>query len=143
MASLHAESGEIDLALKELDQTIALKREIGQDDWTAQSIVQAADLAYQKGDLASARRLIEQARQIFAAAHKLTSVVNATNFLAVIARDEEKLDEAAKYAEEALILARKSGNLGAVSGSARTFASVRVKQNKLTEARTLIDEVEA
>jgi CHAT domain-containing protein len=143
LASLHAESGEVDQALRKLNETIAIKRTIGQDDWTAQSLVQAADLQHQKGDLMAARQLVEQARQIFAAAHKLTSVVNATNFLAVIARDEDKFDDAAKYAEEALILARKSGNIGAVSGSARTFASVRVKQNKLAEARTLIDEAEA
>src|SRR5437764_2372735 len=50
MASVHADSGEIDLALKELDETVAIKRSIGQDDWTAQSLVQGADLAYQKGD---------------------------------------------------------------------------------------------
>ena len=139
-ASLHAESGEVELALKELDEAIAIKRNIGQDEWTAQSLVQAADLAHTKGDYATARHNVEQARQIFAASHKLTSVVNATGFLAIIARDEEKLDEAAKYAEEALLLARKTGNLGAVSGAARTFASIRVKQNRLGEAKTLIEE---
>jgi CHAT domain-containing protein len=139
-ASLHAESGEVDLALKELTEAIEIKRSIGQDDWTAQSLLQAADLAHSRGDVASARHLLEQARQIFAAAHKLNSVVSATGFLAVIARDEGKLDEAGKYAEEALLLARKTGNLGAVSGSARALASVRVKQNKLDEAKTLIDE---
>lgn len=48
LASLHAESGEVDLALKELNETIALKRSMGQDDWTAQSLIQAADLEYQK-----------------------------------------------------------------------------------------------
>ena len=140
MASLHAESGEVDLALKELNETIAIKRSIGQDDWTAQSLLQAADLAHSKGDTANARHLLEQARQIFAAAHKLNSVVSATQFLAVIARDEGKLDEAGSRAEEALLLARKTGNLGAVSGSARALASIRVKQNKLDEAKTLIEE---
>ena len=143
MASLHAESGEIDLALKELNDTIELKRSIGQDDWTAQSLLQAADLAHQKGDSANARHMLEQARQIFAAAHKLNSVVSATGFLAIVARDEEKLDEAAPRAEEALALARKTGNLAAVSGAARTFASIRLKQNKLDEAKTLIDEAAA
>jgi CHAT domain-containing protein len=143
MASLHADSGELDKALKELDEAIAIKREIGQDEWTAQSIIQAADLAYQKGDLDGAARLVGQARQIFGAAHKLNSVVNATNFLAVIARDQDKLDEAAKHAEEAVVLARKTGNLGAVSGSTRTFASIRVKQNKLDEAKALVDEAQA
>jgi CHAT domain-containing protein len=140
LASLHAESGEVDLAMKELTETIAIKRDIGQDDWTAQSLLQAADLAHTKGDNANARHLLEQARQIFAAAHKLTSVVSATGFLAVIARDEGKLDEAASRAEEALLLARKLSNSGAVSGSARTLASIRVKQNKLDEAKALIDE---
>lgn len=143
LASLHAESGEVELALKELNEAIAVKRAIGQDDWTAQSLVQAADLEYQKGDTAKARPLVEQARQIFAAAHKLNNVVQATGFLAIIARDEEKFDEAARHAEEALLLARKTGNLGAVSGAARTFASIRVKQNKLDEARTLIEEAQA
>jgi CHAT domain-containing protein len=143
LASLHAESGEVDRASKELNETIAIKRNIGQDDWTAQSLLQAADLAHQTGDLANARHLLEQARQIFAAAHKLNSVVSATGFLAIIARDEEKLDEAAARAEEALLLARKTGNLGAVSGSARTFASIRVKQNKLDEAKALIEEAQA
>src|SRR6202521_2281342 len=143
MASVHAESGEVDLAVKELNDTIALKRSIGQDDWTAQSLIQAADLAYQKGDMADARHFVEQARQIFAAAHKLNSVVSATGFLAVIARDENKLEEAASRAEEALLLARKTGSLAAVSGAARAFASIRVKQNKLDEAKVLIEEARA
>ena len=143
LASLHAESGEVELAVRELDEAIALKRSIGQDDWTAQSLMQAADLAHQKDDLVNARKFLEQARQIFAAAHKLNSVVSATGFLAIIARDENKLDEAASRAEEALLLARKTGNLGAVSGAARTFASIRLKQNKIDEAKALIDEAQA
>jgi CHAT domain-containing protein len=140
LASLHAESGEVDLALKELNETIAIKRDIGQDDWTAQSLLQAADLAHVKGDSANARHLLEQARQIFAAAHKLNSVVSATQFLTVIAGDEGKLDEAASRGREALLLARKTGNFSAVSGSARALASILVKQNKLDEAGTLLDE---
>jgi CHAT domain-containing protein len=143
LASVHAESGEIDLARKELDEAIAIKRSIGQDESTAQSLIQAADLAYQQADVEKARRFVEQSRQIFAAAHKLNSVANAINFLAVIARDEGKLDEAATRAEEGLGLARKNGNWAAVSGSARVFASIRVKQNKLEEARSLIQEAEA
>ena len=142
LASLHAESGEIDLAMKELNEAIALKRSIGQDDWTAQSLIQAADLAHTRGDSVNARQLVEQARQIFAAAQKLNHVVNATGFLAIIARDEEKFDEAAGRAEEALLLARKTANLGALSGAARTFASIRVKQNKLEEAKKLIEEAQ-
>jgi CHAT domain-containing protein len=140
MASLHAESGEVELAKKELDETIALKRNIGQDDWTAQSLVQAADLANTKGDTGSARNFLEQARQIFAAARKLNHVVSATGFLAVIARDEGKLEEAAARAEEALVLARKTGNLTATSGAARTFASIRLKENKLDDAKKLVEE---
>lgn len=143
LASLHAESGEVDLALRELTETIAIKRDIGQDDWTAQSLLQAADLAHAKGDTAHARNLLEQARQIFAAAHKLNSVVSAIQFLTVIAGDEGKLDEAASRGGEALLLARKTGNLGAVSGSARALASIRVKQNKLDEAKTLLEEAHA
>ncbi|MFL6589084.1 MAG: CHAT domain-containing protein [Chthoniobacterales bacterium] len=142
-ASLHTESGEVDLATRELNETISFKRKIGQDEWTAQSLIQAADLANTKGDTASARHFLEQARQIFAAAHKLNSVVSATGYLALIARDEDKLDEAAKFAEEALLLARKTGNLGLLSGAARTFASIRVKQNRIPEAKTLIEEARA
>src|SRR5208282_4338418 len=61
--------------------------------------------------------------------------------LAILARDAGHLDEAADHAQEALVLARKTGNLAVLASSARTFASVRLRQNKLPEAQELIDEV--
>lgn len=81
MAYLHAESGEVDLARKELNETIAIKRSIGRDESTAQTLQQAASLAYDTGDDETARHDVEQARQIFAAAQKLQNVVSATDFL--------------------------------------------------------------
>ena len=140
IASLHADSGEVDLALKELNETIAIERSIGKDENTAQTLQQAASLAYDTGDNETARHDIEQARQIFAAAQRLQNVVSATAFLAILARDAGQLDAAADYAQEAAELARKTGNLGAVASSARTFASIRLRQNKLPEAKELIDE---
>jgi CHAT domain-containing protein len=143
MASLHAESGEVELALKELNEAIVHKRSAGQNEGAAQLLLELANLSCEKGDLEGARRNAEQARQIFAGSHRLLGVVSATNFLAVIARDEGKLDEAAARAGEALLLARKTGNLSAVTNTARVFASIRLKQNKLSEARTLIEEARA
>jgi CHAT domain-containing protein len=140
MAYLHADSGEVELAMKELNETIAIKRRIGRDESTAQSLQQAASLAYDTGDNETARHDVEQARQIFAAAHQLQNVVSATDFLAILARDAGQLDAAADYAQEALLLARKTGNNAAVASSARTLASIRLKQNKLPEAKVLIDE---
>jgi CHAT domain-containing protein len=137
---LHADSGEADLALRELNETIAIERRIGRDENTAQSLQQAASLAYDTGDNETARRDVEQARQLFAAAQKLQNVVSTTDFLAILARDAGQLDKAADYSQEALQLARKTGNLAALAGSARTFASIRLKQNKLPEAKGLIDE---
>jgi CHAT domain-containing protein len=140
IAYLHAESGEVDLALKELNETIVLERSIGRDENTAQTLQQAASLAYDMGDNETAKHDIEQARQIFAAARRLPNVVSATDFLAILARDAGQLDAAADYAQEASELARKTGNIGAVASSARTLASIRLRQNKLPEAKELIDE---
>src|SRR5205085_3003330 len=42
LAYLQAESGEVDLALKELSEVIGIKRSIGDDEWTAQSLLQVA-----------------------------------------------------------------------------------------------------
>jgi CHAT domain-containing protein len=140
---LHAESGEEDLALKELNDTIALQRQIGRDENTAQSLQQAASLAYDTGDNETARHDVEQARRIFATAQKLQNVVSTTDFLAILARDEGRLEAAADYSQEALQLARKTGNLAARAASARTFASVRLKQNRLPEAKELIEEAAA
>ena len=50
LASLHAESGEVDLALKELNETIAIKRRSGRTTGPRNRCIQAADLAYVKGD---------------------------------------------------------------------------------------------
>ena len=140
MAYLHAESGEVELALKELNETIAIERSIGRDESTAQSLQQAASLAYDTGDNETARHDVEQARQIFAAAQKLQNVVSATDFLAILARDAGQLDKAADHAQEALLLARKTGNIAVLASSARTFASIRLRENKLPEAKELIDE---
>jgi CHAT domain-containing protein len=137
---LHAESGEVDLALKELNETIAIQRHLGRDENTAQSLQQAASLAYDAGDNETAKRDVEQARKIFAAAQRLPSVVSATDFLAILARDAGQLDAAAEYAQQALQLARQTGNLTALASSARTFASIRLKQGKLPEAKGLIEE---
>ena len=143
LAYLHTEGGQVDLALKELDEAIKIKRELGQDENSANSLQQSAGLLYDKGDLEKARRYVEQARQIFAGAHRVQGVVSCTSFLAVIARDGGQLDEAARWAQEALELAGKTGNSGSVSGTARTFASIRLKQGRVPEARTLVEQAMA
>ncbi|MEP6822149.1 MAG: CHAT domain-containing protein [Chthoniobacterales bacterium] len=143
LADLHADSGQVDLAVKELDEAIKLKREIGQDESSANSLMQAARLLYDKEDFAKARPYVEQARQIFAGAHRLPGVMSATSFLALLARDSGQLDEAARFAEEALQLAAKTGNFGAQSGTARTLASIRLRQSKVADAQTLIEQASA
>ena len=143
LAQLHANSGDLELATKELIEAVAIKRTIGADESTANSLLQLADMAFGKGQMESARNSVEQARQIFAGAQNLNSVVGATRFLAVIARDENKLDEAASRADEAMLLARKTGNLSQVSSCARTFATIRLAQKKIDEATKLIEEARA
>jgi len=69
VAFVHAESGEVDRALKELNETIAIQRSIGKDENTAQSLQQAGSLAYDTGDNETARHDVELARRIFAAAN--------------------------------------------------------------------------
>jgi CHAT domain-containing protein len=137
---VHAESGEVDLALKELNETIAIQRSLGRDENTAQSLQQAASLAYDTGDNETARHDVELARRIFAAAQRLQNVVSSTDFLAILARDAGQLEVAAGYAQEALHLARQTGNFASVASAARTSASICLKQNKLLEAKELIDE---
>lgn len=143
LADLHADSGQVDQAVKELDEAIKIKREIGQDESSANSLMQAARLLYDKEDFAKARPYVEQARQIFAGARRLPGVMSATSFLALLARDSGQLEEAARFAEEALQLAVRTGNFGAQSGTARTLASIRLRQSKIAEAQTLIEQASA
>src|SRR5260370_36199776 len=58
----------------------------------------------------------------------------------MLAREGGQFDEAADHAQEALLLARKTGNIAVLASSARTFASIRLRQNKLPEAKELVDE---
>ena len=142
-ADLHAESGQFELALKELDESIEIKRQIGQLEASANSLMQAGRLAYDQGDLEKARPYVEQARKIFAGARSLPSVVSATSFLALLARDSGQINDAARFAEEALQLAMKTGNFGAQGATARTFASIRLKQKKVAEAKALLAQATA
>lgn len=143
LADLHAESGQLELALKELDEVIKLKREIGQLESSANSLMQAARLLYDQGDLEKARPYVEQARKIFAGARRLPGVVSSTGFLALLARDAGQIDDAARFAEEALQLAIKTGNFGAQGATARTFASIRLRQSKVPEAKALLVQATA
>jgi CHAT domain-containing protein len=143
LAALHADTGELDQSLKELDEAIQIKRALGEDRSTAQLLQQAAGLSFEKGDLETARRRVEQARKIFVGARRLPSVVTATSFLAVLARDAGQIEDAARFSEEALTLARKTGNFATVAGAARISASIRLKENKPAEARVLLEEAQA
>jgi tetratricopeptide (TPR) repeat protein len=143
LADLHIESGELQRALEELEQAIQLNRQIGDLEPSANCLTQAARLLFEQGDLEKARPYVEQARKIFASAQRLPGVVSSTSFLALLARDAGQIEDAARFAEEALQLAVKTGNFGAQGATARTFASIRLKQSKLPEATALLAQATA
>ena len=120
MAVVHSSSGELDVALGEINEVIAMHRAAGEDEDAAVALVNAATIYGERNDNTAAQRYLEQALRLYAGAQDLSGVVTATLYLAILARRENKLPEAATGATEALSWRAR---LATLAGSARPRAA--------------------
>lgn len=121
-------------------ERIALLHQLGSDGGAASALFQAGRLFYEEGRWPEARQRIETARRLWASAQNLHGVLNALGTLALVEREEGRFAEAAARADEALTLARHLGGRDQIAWAQRTLASIRLRQNQIAAADTLLQE---
>ena len=140
IATLHADSGQIDQALSEENQVIQAKRALGES--AATELNNAASWYQEKGDPQTARAYLRQAQQSYQTSHDLRGVVAATLALASLAYEAGRYDESEAGARQALAFAQETGDLGWQGAATRQLAAVAWKTNHLEAADALLVRAE-
>jgi tetratricopeptide (TPR) repeat protein len=143
MAVVYADTGETEKALSLNEEVIKLRRQIKDDPELALALLNQAGLFKDKGDYDSAMTYVMQARQIFVSEQDVRGLILTTGALAGAAYHAEHWEDAARYAQDALTLARKMGNQMWIGSAARALGNVRLKQGQLEAAHTLAREAAA
>lgn len=143
IAEIHADNGQTDLALQEFQDVLNQYKALGDDEGTAVILSNMAGIYAEKGDYEKALRDTVLARQILISKQNLNKVILTDLHIASLNRKLEHIAESEDYTNQALILARKTGNLDLTASSERTLASIRIKQNALKDAKTLLDDAES
>ncbi len=150
-AATHADSGETDLAIKEITAIGKLWRDLGDDESIVSSLMSGLVIyavLYEKGELqkeqmTAAKPYAEQARRIFLSTQNPRGLAGTTVNLAKLDNEIGDLDSAARYGEEGLNLARKMGDASQIADAAGTLAKTRLKQSRPDEAMKLLDEAQS
>lgn len=140
LASLHEATGQFELAKKETEQALKLKELLATDlRKDERSLWEAALAAYHQGDLQKSERYARQSQQLFAASQS-SQEASVTRFLARLALETGRVDEASRYAREAHQGALKSGSFSEISAASRMLAETLLEQKKLDESAAALEE---
>jgi len=143
MAYLHAVIGELDLADDEAAQAVASYRALGKDEATGGALLLQASIREESGHAQNAIPLMRQVLQFVVAEQNINRMIAALGELSFLSAEAGNFDEAARYASQALPLARASGNFGNIGMSARDRAAARIKQKQFAEVEPLLREAQA
>ena len=142
IAALHAETGQIAPAQAEFGEVVAQLTALGEEEGAASALQNLSGIYQVQGELEKAKNYTLQARQIFIGTQNLRSVVNTGLSLSSLARRQDQWDEAEKYAQEALALARTVGDLGWLNQALQEMAKIRLQQKRPQDALVFLQESE-
>ncbi len=150
LAATHADSGETEVALREIKEIAPQLRNLGGETGISASLVSTIAvyaILYERGEIsraqiAEARTYAEQFQRVAMATQDIGNMAQANHFLAVIDNELDNLPTASANAEEYLSAARKIGDASEISDANVLLAKVRLKQKRLDEAVPLLDEAD-
>ena len=137
---LHIDVGEVEKGLADLEESIKLWREQGYGDRAGIALINTASIYGERGQDEESQHRIATARQLFTLSQNLSGLMWVNQLASIQAREAGQFEEAATRAEDALNLARQVGNIDYQAMALRTLGAARVKQNRLPEAATLLND---
>lgn len=110
LGSVSMEEGNLEEAQGLFERSRLLWHDLGDEEQAMGKVISLGIIRYKQGDLAEARRLIQEGTTYFWSIDNKLGLVSSLPYLAFIARDEKRFDEERAYYEEALALQQETGN---------------------------------
>ena len=140
IASMHQGRGEIVQAQTLYNDSLKIKRELGNQLGIATTLHELGRLAHSQGDIPQARRLYDESLEISRAQGGHTKIAGTLHNLAVIAQHQGEIDEARELYRESLEIAKDIGDDNGVAKTLHQLANLASDQGELDEARRLYNE---
>ena len=123
-----------------LEESLTIKRQLGDQQGIAGSLINLGLVASDQGDLADARALYEQGLTILRPLGHQEFIANALNNLGLVASAQGDYAGARALQEESLTIRRQLGDQGGISASLGNLGVVAQAQGDYVEARALSEE---
>ena len=132
--------GEVKRAQALLEESVALRRRLGDKQALAGSLRHLGSLTFDRGDLGTTLAHYEESLALFREVDDEAGAAGTLNNLGVLATVNERWDDAAVLYEEALDFFRAHGDKQGIARALMNLGEVRMMQNKLEEAEGMLEE---
>lgn len=122
------------------DESLALRRELGDKKGIAASLNNLGTIAWNTGDYATARRLFGESLTVRQEIGDKQAIASTLSNLAAVSRHLGERDEARRYQEESLALMRELGNKLGIASSLNNLGGVAWGEGDYATARLLFEE---
>ena len=122
------------------EESLALRRELGDRSGIAASLNNLGNVAYLEGDYSLARARYEESLAIRRQLGDRSGIATSLNNVGLVALDQGDLASAGALHQESLAIARAMRNRSGVARSLGNLGMVALEQRKYTAARALFEE---
>lgn len=132
--------GEVKRAQALLEESVAIRRRLGDKRALAVTLRHLGTLLFDRNDLTGTRVNYEESLALFREVQDEAGVAGTLNNLGVLATVHEKWDTAAVFYEEALDFFRTHGDIQGIARALMNLGEVRMMQGNLVEAEDMLKE---
>ena len=132
--------GEIKRGQAFLEESVSIRRELGDMSALADSLRNLGSLTFDKNDLEATQHHYEEALDLFRQAGNESGIAGTLNNLGVLATVHERWDAASILYEESLSFFRRHGDIQGIARALMNLGEARMMQNQLEEAEEMLKE---
>lgn len=140
VARIHHHRGDLIEARRLYDESLGIKKRLGNQSGIASTLHNLAVLAHAQGELEEARRLCDESLEIRKNLGDQSGIADTLHNLAVLAQARGELAEARRLYDESLEIHKKISDQSGIAFALYELGRLAQNQGELAEARRLYDE---
>jgi tetratricopeptide (TPR) repeat protein len=140
LAIVHYRRGELESAQRLYDESLEIKKRLGNQNGIAVTLHQLAILAQAQGELEEARRLYDESLEIKKKLGDQNGIAITLHQLGRLSQAQGELEEARRLYNESLEIAKRLGDQSGIAITLHQLGRLAEVQGELEEARRLYDE---